>query len=83
VTWAGDRLSRRRCLLGLSLLGAAGGLGAAWVSEPWAMAPGFAGWLMQAAALSAPLFIGAGMKIAYDFMLWRALRKLRPPEERR
>ena len=38
VTWAGDRLGRRRCLVGLSLLGALGGLGAAWVSEPWAMA---------------------------------------------
>jgi len=38
VTWAGDRLGRRRCLMWLSLLGAVGGLGAAWVSEPWAMA---------------------------------------------
>ena len=48
----------------------------------WAVAPGFAGWLMQAASLAAPLFIGAGMKIAYDLLLWRAFRKLRPPEER-
>ncbi|MCA1974162.1 MAG: MFS transporter, partial [Caenispirillum sp.] len=48
----------------------------------WALAPGLAGWLMQAAALSAPLFVGAGMKIAYDLMLWRAFRRLRPPEER-
>lgn len=48
----------------------------------WAVAPSFAGWLMPAAALSAPLFIGAGMKIAYDLMLWRAFRRLRPPAER-
>jgi MFS family permease len=49
----------------------------------WAVAPAFAGWLMQAAALAAPLFIGAGMKIAYDLLLWRAFRKLKPPEERK
>jgi MFS family permease len=48
----------------------------------WAVAPGFAGWLMQAASLAAPLFIGAGMKIAYDLLLWRAFRRLKPPEER-
>ena len=48
----------------------------------WAVAPSFAGWLMQAASLGAPLFIGAGMKIAYDLLLWRAFRKLKPPEER-
>lgn len=48
----------------------------------WAVAPGIAGWLMQAASLAAPLFIGAGMKIAYDLLLWRAFRKLKPPEER-
>jgi MFS family permease len=48
----------------------------------WAVAPAFAGWLMQAAALAAPLFIGAGMKIAYDLLLWRAFREIKPPEER-
>ena len=48
----------------------------------WAVAPAFAGWLMQAAALAAPLIIGAGMKIAYDLLLWRAFRRLKPPEER-
>jgi MFS family permease len=47
----------------------------------WAVAPGFAGWLMQAAALGSPLFIGAGMKIAYDVMLWHAFRRIKPPEE--
>jgi hypothetical protein len=48
----------------------------------WAVAPSFAGWLMQAASLAAPLFIGAGMKIAYDLLLWRAFRGIKPPEER-
>ncbi len=48
----------------------------------WAVAPSFAGWLMQAASLAAPLLIGAGMKIAYDLLLWRAFRKIKPPEER-
>lgn len=47
----------------------------------WAVAPSFAGWLMQAASLGAPLFIGAGMKVAYDLLLWRAFRRLKPPEE--
>lgn len=47
----------------------------------WAVAPGIAGWLMQAASLAAPLFVGAGMKIAYDLLLWRAFRGIRPPEE--
>lgn len=48
----------------------------------WAAAPTFAGLLMQGVALAAPLFIGAGMKIAYDLLLWRAFRKVKPPEER-
>ncbi len=47
----------------------------------WAVAPAFAGWLMQGLALAAPLVVGAGMKIAYDLMLWRAFRNLKPPEE--
>lgn len=48
----------------------------------WAVAPSLAGWLMQAASLTAPLLIGAGMKIAYDLLLWRAFRGVKPPEER-
>lgn len=47
----------------------------------WAVAPAFAGWLMQGLALAAPLVAGAGMKIAYDLMLWRAFRHIKPPEE--
>ncbi|MBU0752610.1 MAG: MFS transporter [Gammaproteobacteria bacterium] len=48
----------------------------------WAVAPAFAGWLMQAVALGAPLAVGAVMKIGYDLALWASFRKLKPPEER-
>jgi hypothetical protein len=48
----------------------------------WAVAPAFAGWLMQAVALGAPLVVGAVMKIGYDLALWASFRKLKPPEER-
>jgi hypothetical protein len=48
----------------------------------WAAAPAFAGWLMSALALSTPLVIGAGMKIAYDVMLYFSFRGIKPPEEK-
>ena len=48
----------------------------------WSVAPSVAGWLMQTLALGTPLLIGAAMKIAYDLLLWRAFRGLKPPEER-
>ncbi|OGF13244.1 MAG: hypothetical protein A2W00_08470 [Candidatus Eisenbacteria bacterium RBG_16_71_46] len=48
----------------------------------WAVAPSFAGILMQGVSLATPLFIGAGMKIAYDVMLYAAFRHRRAPEER-
>lgn len=47
----------------------------------WAVAPAFAGWLMQSLALAAPLVAGAAMKVGYDLMLWRSFRHLKPPEE--
>jgi hypothetical protein len=47
----------------------------------WAIAPSFAGWLMQTFALATPLVIAAAMKIAYDVMLFAAFRKIKPPEE--
>ena len=47
----------------------------------WAAAPAIAGFLMGSASLAMPLYVGAGMKIAYDLVLWRAFRNLRPPEE--
>jgi hypothetical protein len=33
--------------------------------------------------LAAPLFIGGGMKILYDVVLYRSFRHVRPPEEAR
>jgi len=47
----------------------------------WAIAPFFAGFLMQGLALATPLLIGAGMKIVYDIALYKAFRHLKPPEE--
>ncbi len=47
----------------------------------WAIAPSFAGLLMQGTSLAAPLWIGAGMKIAYDLLLFRAFRHRPAPEE--
>jgi MFS family permease len=49
----------------------------------WATASSVAGLLMQRLAFSAPLFLGGGLKIIYDILLWRAFRHLKPPEERR
>ena len=47
----------------------------------WAVAPGFAGWIMQHVAFAIPLYTGASMKIMYDILLWRAFRGVKPPEE--
>ena len=47
----------------------------------WAVAPAFAGLFMRGGLLGAPLVIGAGMKIAYDLLLYGAFRHVRPPEE--
>ena len=48
----------------------------------WAVAPSFAGLLMTKGSLHTPLVVGAGMKILYDLLLWRAFRQVKPPEER-
>jgi MFS family permease len=48
----------------------------------WAVGSSVAGFLMQNVAFSAPLVIGGGAKITYDLLLYRAFRKLKPPEER-
>jgi MFS family permease len=47
----------------------------------WAVGSSVAGLVMQNLAFSAPLVIGGGTKVAYDVALYRAFRKLRPPEE--
>jgi len=48
----------------------------------WAVAPVFAGAAMQGLALWSPLVAGAALKIAYDILLYRGFRKIKPPEER-
>src|ERR1700751_5843038 len=46
----------------------------------WAVGSAVAGLVMQNLAFSAPLVMGGGMKVIYDAALYRAFRKLRPPE---
>jgi len=48
----------------------------------WAVAPSFAGLFMQGVSQAMPLYLGAGMKILYDVLLYRAFRHLKPPEEK-
>jgi predicted MFS family arabinose efflux permease len=48
----------------------------------WAVAPSFAGLFMRGASLAMPLYVGAGIKIVYDVLLYAAFRGTRPPEER-
>ena len=47
-----------------------------------AAAPAIAGHVMGLLALSAPLFICAGLKVSYDLLLYGAFRRVKPPEER-
>jgi hypothetical protein len=48
----------------------------------WAVAPAIAGLVAASAgSLAAPLWIGAGLKVAYDVLLYVAFRKVKPPEE--
>ena len=47
----------------------------------WAVAPIAAGALMESHSLGLPLVIGAGIKIAYDALLYVAFRAHKPPEE--
>ena len=48
----------------------------------WAVSSAVAGVFMQNIALAAPLWMGGGLKIIYDVLLWRAFRHVVPPEER-
>lgn len=50
-------------------------------SGGWAAAPFFAGLMMQAGGLGLPLVFAGITKIAYDLLLWREFRKVKPPEE--
>lgn len=47
----------------------------------WAVAPALAGLLMNHTSLAMPLFLGAGLKIIYDGLLFISFRRTRPPEE--
>jgi MFS family permease len=47
----------------------------------WIVGPALAGFAMQHTALSVPLFVGCGVKIAYDLLLYVSFRRIRPPEE--
>jgi len=47
----------------------------------WAVAPVFAGYVMQNFSLASPLFIGAGIKLTYDALIFLSFRKVKPPEE--
>jgi predicted MFS family arabinose efflux permease len=48
----------------------------------WAVGPVVAGAVMEHVALATPLFLAAGLKIAYDVALFAAFRKVKPPEEK-
>src|SRR5688572_26977601 len=48
----------------------------------WAVAPIVAGALTVGDSYAVPLVVGAGMKILYDVLLYRAFRGVKPPEER-
>lgn len=50
-------------------------------SGGWAMAPFFAGLMMQGGGLGLPLVFAGITKISYDLLLWREFRKVKPPEE--
>ena len=47
----------------------------------WAAGPSLAGVVMQQVGLAAPMIVGGTLKIAYDLLLYRAFRHVRPPEE--
>src|SRR5262249_47181801 len=47
----------------------------------WAVAPSFAGLLVHGVSMAPPLVVGAGMKLAYDALLYTGFRRVRPPEE--
>jgi predicted MFS family arabinose efflux permease len=46
-----------------------------------AVSPSISGPAMQAAGSGIPFFLGAGLKIAYDILLYRQFRGVRTPEE--
>jgi len=47
----------------------------------WAVGPMIAGAVMQGVGSATPLFIGGGLKICYDVLLYQQFRDLKPAEE--
>jgi predicted MFS family arabinose efflux permease len=60
---------------------AAAGITSLVRSVGWAMAPVFAGMMMQAGGLGLPLVFAGITKLSYDLLLWREFRRVKPPEE--
>lgn len=60
---------------------AAAGITALVRSAGWALAPMLAGVMMQAGGLGLPLIVAGFTKLAYDVLLWREFRRVKPPEE--
>jgi MFS family permease len=50
-------------------------------SVTWGAGSTFSGFVMQHLALATPLFLGGGLKIIYDLLLFGAFRRVKPPEE--
>lgn len=46
-----------------------------------AVSPAIAGFAFSVAALGIPFFLAGGLKIAYDLLIYRTFRNVRPPEE--
>ena len=60
---------------------AAAGITSLVRSGGWAIAPAFAGVMMQAGGLGLPLVAAGCTKLVYDLLLWREFRRVKPPEE--
>ena len=45
------------------------------------ISPTIAGWAMQGLALGAPILVGGGLKIVYDFMLYATIRNIQTAEQ--
>ena len=48
-----------------------------------ALSPGVTGALFNAGWLSAPFFAAGGLKLVYDFLLYRNFQSIKPPEEQK
>ena len=60
---------------------AAAGITALVRSAGWALAPMLAGVMIETGGLGVPLVVAGFTKLAYDVLLWREFRRVKPPEE--